>query len=206
MLLFFLFLILLVIIILALLSDIKLIISNLELIIEENEKRLKFKGKIGIYFLGRVKIFSIKIDSRKANKFFNISKATQRLKELYARKGKQNISIKVIKNLIKEIKLERLKFKLIIDTENVVNTAYLIGGISALIPNLVKNNIKNYKKKNYEWQIKPMFKNHNCIYLELNSIISIRLVHIINMLKVRGGEKYERTSNRRLNANCYGEH
>ena len=41
---------------------------------------------------------------------------------------------------------------------------------------------------------------------DLDSIISIKVVHIINMFKVIGGMKNERSSDRRLNVNCYGKH
>ena len=93
-----------------------------------------------------------------------------------------------------------------IGTENIILTSFLVGIISAVIPNLIRSNIKSYDENNYELEILPNFKEQNYIYLNFNGIISIKLVHIINMFKLIGGINDERAPNRRLNANSNGKH
>lgn len=213
MLLFFLFLLLIAIVIVVGLilafSDIKVIIDDLELIYKEHGKHLMYKGKIGIYFLGKVKIFSKKVDSEKENTFLTKNISTEKIKDICTsglKRNKNNILKKAIQEFNKKLNIEKLKFELVLDSENVILTSYMIGIISAIIPNILKNNIKKFDNNRYDWTIMPLFKNQNYIYLKLESIISIRLVHIINMLKVRGGKRHERSSCGRFNVNCYGEH
>ena len=99
-----------------------------------------------------------------------------------------------------------MKLKVYIDTKDVLATSYLVGIISASIPNIVRPNLESFDKKCFEYSVIPLFKNQNYLYLSLNSIISIKVVHIINMLKMTGGINNERTSNRRFNVNCYGKY
>ena len=67
-------------------------------------------------------------------------------------------------------------------------------------------NAGKYNNELYKWSVIPRYKYSNFVSLKLNCIISIKTVHIINMFKVIGGNKYEGSSNRRLNANSYGKH
>ncbi|MBR4260402.1 MAG: hypothetical protein IKQ33_00385 [Clostridia bacterium] len=213
MLLFFLFLsIILVIIIVCLIlvfSDVKVIIHDLEIIYKDHEKTLIYKGKIGIYFLGKVKIFSRKLDSKKGNNILKRNITTEKIKKICSNgliRNKSNILKMVIQEANKKFNIEKLKFKLVIDSENVTLTAYLIGVVSAFIPVIIGSNIKRFDNNKYCWTINSLFRNQNYIYLKVSSIISIRLVHIINMLKIIGGEAHERSSSRRFNVNCHGEH
>jgi len=190
---------------------VKIILDAFEYSTEKEEKNSKYSGKFGIYFLGKVKIFSKKIDNQKTGKFFNNNFIKERITRLNLfskddTTSKYKIDKKITKELRKNLKIELLKLQIQIDTESILLTSYLVGIISTLIPNLIKNNIKNYNDKDYQWSIIPIYKSKNFISLKLNSIISIKVVHIINMLKLIGGIGNERSSNRRLNVNCYGEH
>ena len=206
-----LFLIIFLISILLVFSEIKISLNTLEYDTDKKEKESKYSGKIGIYFLGRIKLFSKKIDNKKNNQFLNNNFIKEKLTRLDIfnkdnTTEKYRINRKIIKEVMKYLKIDMLKLQIQIDTENVLLTSYLVGLISAIIPNLIRNNIKSYNNKKYKWEIVPIYKNKNYISLKLNSIISIKVVHIINMLKMIGGIKNERSSNRRLNVNCYGEH
>ncbi len=192
-------------------SEVKIILSTLEYNTEKIDKNTIYNGKVGIYFFGKIKIFSKKIDNKKTGEFLNNNFIKERITklDLFSQDNtteKYKINRKIIKELRKNLEIETLRLQIKIDTENILVTSYLVGIISALIPNLIRHNLKSNKSKSYEWSIVPLYKNKNYISLRLNSIISIKLVHIINMLKLFGGIKNERSSNRRLNVNCYGKY
>lgn len=192
-------------------SEVKIILNTLEYNTYNLGNNSKYNGKIGIYFLGKIKIFSKKFDSKKTGKFLSNNLIKEKITKLNLfSKDNSTESYKITRNIIKELrkklKIEALKFEIKLDTESILLTSYLVGIISSVIPYLIRGNIKSYNSKNYKWNIIPIYKNKNFISLKLNSIISIKVVHIISMLKLIGGIKNERSPNRRLNVNCYGEH
>ncbi len=198
-LLFFRLLLIIIIIILAIsviliLSQLKIKLSLFEFDLFETDTKFKYKGKVGLYFLGKIPLFTKVIDNEKSNVV------------LSNKTVKEKIDKKTITELLRIIRIDKLKMQIILDTENVLLTTYLVAIISAIIPNLIRNNIQNYNRNNYQWKITPVYNNKNFVYIKLNSIISIKVVHIINMFRLIGGKRNERTSNRRLNVNCYGEH
>ena len=190
------------------LSELKFKINNLELSSFGTKTDAKYNVKIGLYFLGKIPILSFNLSSKKASKFIKKSYIEKLIKELpKIKNSKVKLQRKTIWDLIrKNGKITTFKLKVFLDTENAITTSYLVGIISIIIPNLLQRNIKNVNSENFNFKILPIYKNQNFIYLKLNSIFSIKLVHIINMLKVIGGDKNERTSNRKLNVNCYGKY
>lgn len=191
-----------------LVSEIKFKINNFELLREKRNTNIKYSVKIGLYFLGKLPIFFFNLTNEKAPKFIKksyIEKVIKDFQKIDRKKVKSNK--KTLWNIIrKKGKITAFKLKMYIDTENILTTSYLVGIISSIIPNLLRQNIENANCRNLNYKIKPLYRNQNFIYLKLNSIFSIKLVHIINMLKVMGGNENERTSNRKLNTNCYGKY
>lgn len=209
MLLFFsIMLVILILIFMISLSDLKFKINNVELSNYGFKTNTKYDVKIGLYFLGKVPILFFNLSNKKASKFIKKSYIEKLIKELpQIQNNKVKFQRKTIWDLIrKKGKITTFKLKIYLDTENAITTSYLVGIISIIIPNLLRGNIKNVSPENFNFKILPLYKNQNFIYLKLNSIFSIKLVHIINMLKVIGGDKNERTSNRKLNVNCYGKY
>lgn len=209
MLLFFsIILFILILIFMISLSELKFKINNLELSNFGTKTDTKYNVKIGLYFLGKIPILFFNLSSKKASKFIKKSYIEKLIKELpKIKNSKVKLQRKTIWDLIrKNGKVTTFKLKVFLDTENAITTSYLVGIISIIIPNLLQRNIKNVNSENFNFKILPIYKNQNFIYLKLNSIFSIKLVHIINMLKVIGGDKNERTSNRKLNVNCYGKY
>lgn len=209
MLLFFsIMLVILILIFMISLSDLKFKINNVELSNYGFKTNTKYDVKIGLYFLGKVPILFFNLSNKKASKFIKKSYIEKLIKELpQIQNNKVKFQRKTIWDLIrKKGKITTFKLKIYLDTENAITTSYLVGIISIIIPNLLRENIKNVSPENFNFKILPLYKNQNFIYLKLNSIFSIKLVHIINMLKVIGGDKNERTSNRKLNVNCYGKY
>ena len=168
-----------------------------------SEIRVEINDKVTVsaYFLGKIKWFC-----------FNLAKK----KTVLGSKFEVKRILWLIRNFLKRVKIQKLNLKLLVGVDDVLLTSYFIGIISALLPNLIRNNIDDYSKDKYNYTILPVYNNGNVFYIELNCILSIKLVHIINMLskykkekhiKVStGGNDYERTSNRRINAYCNGKH
>lgn len=211
MLLFFSFIIVVIVSAAVISSELRINIKQLE--IESRENKLKSKYNIAIEFLifGKIKIISIKLQNGK--KFIPI--LNKHIKEKFnqmrnSRKITIKSNMKTIQKLLKlakeKIIIKRFKLLASIDTQDVIVTSYLVGIISTIIPNVLKNHIKKYNQKEYNWEIIPKYKNKDYIYIKLSSITTIKVVHIINMLKILGGKKNERSSNRRFNVNCYGKY
>lgn len=214
---FYIILIMFIITLILLFSEIKLIIEdfevseNFEIANLEKWNVPNYRGKLGLYVLGRIKLFSIKINNNKIKKILKkdfVKQKIQKAKKLnqYQNKAQKEMLKKVKEQIIKKIRINKLNIKIKIDTKNVILTSYLIAIISTIIPNIIRNNIKKFNSKNHSFEVFPLYKNKNYIYVKFNCIISIKVVHIINMFKVMGGKTNERSSNRRFNVNCYGKY
>lgn len=176
-------------------SEIHFAISNLEF---TNIKEILCEPnniKIQLLFLGKVKWSSFNI-----KKF----KLSPKVKLKYKQSLKRNSpDVKIFLELIKSIRIKKFNCNIAIDLENVEILAYITAIISTIIANVINQN----DKESINYKVVPLFNNTNSYYLSLNCIFSIKIVHIINMLKLekRRGV-HERTSNRRFNANCNGKH
>ena len=212
MLLFFSIIILIMLfIILVLSSELKIKINKLKIHSVSDNFKPEYNIDIGLYFAKKIKWFNFKMENNEVPKLFKNKFIEEKLKNLKLfNKGHNKIQRKIIKIVVEQIRknivINTLKLKVYIDTKDVLATSYLVGIISASIPNIVRPNLESFDKKCFEYSVIPLFKNQNYLYLSLNSIISIKVVHIINMLKMTGGINNERTSNRRFNVNCYGKY
>ena len=209
MLLFFSFITLIFLIIVLMLKflNVRLIIDNFELVYAKKVTIHEYKASLCLYIGRKAKIVRIKLNNRPDS--INLDRIKEKIdiiknKNTYSKRLTNKK--KVINKLKENIELNQLKLKMYIGTENIILTSFLVGIISAAIPNLIRSNIKSFDENNYELEILPNFKEQNYIYLNFNGIISIKLVHIINMFKLIGGIKDERAPNRRLNANSNGKH
>ena len=173
----------LVLIVLTIFAELRLTINNLEIKYCNYQFNNKYDAKIGLYLFGKIKIISKQIQYNKNAKLLE----------------NKNIDHKIIKEILnnfrKKTKLEKFKLQIYLDTESVILTSYLIGIISGIIPNLIRENIKKYNHKYYNFEIAPLYRNNNFLYLKLSSIFTIKVVHIISMFRIIGGIKNERSSN-----------
>ena len=167
--------------------------------IKENNK-VSFISNIEIYIFGKIKIFNIKIDKDKLEK----AKISQKIKELDIFEMKQNKPInKENVEAIKKLKVNLEEFKLNIDigTKNVILTSGIVALLSTIIAILFTKIIKNYNEENYFFNIKPKYIEENVLKLKFKGIISIKMIHILNVIffiiKTRRVKKNERTSNTR---------
>lgn len=211
MLLFFtMFVIMLVLTLLLLIfSEIKIIISNFEFTNISNNLKPVIEMKVGLYFLGKIKLFTKKI---KNTIIEDKSKKKLIKKEIAKIKNKkifQNIKY-IITEILKKTNIENTNLIIYLDTKDAVVTSYIVAIISTIISNILSRKAKKLDYKKHRFKIIPMYKNQNLIFIKLNCIISIKVVHIINMYMIYNknekGCKNERPSYRRVNVNCYGEH
>ena len=159
-----------------------------------------FKIFLELFFLNKLKIFSLKIDKKQIKKI-NLQ---QKMKNVDFNKLKTKAPSKEeINKLIKKLKINvaKLNFRLEIGTMDVILTSAIITFLASAIGIGLARVIKEYSKEKYQYEIIPVYQNKNQIKLDLNCIIKVKIVHIISViyLLVKKGrvEKNERTSNRR---------
>lgn len=207
--------IILVNVIMLIFSSFKLIVINLEINNSNNKIMPIYELKIAFYLLGKIKLFSFKINNKKTKKILEKDFIKQKIENIKIKsheksKKQKKFQIKILKQFIKKLELESINLLIYVDTKNVILTSYFVGIISSIIPNILKENIKNFDSKHHIFKITPLYKNQNYIYIKLNCIINIKIVHIISMYKLgnkyKGGKKYERSPYRRFNVNCYGKY
>ena len=112
------------------------------------------------------------------------------------------IKIEKIKELIKNIQVEKIIINSKIGTENPIITSFIVATLASILAIL----FAKIKKPSYK--IEPVYTNKNYLYLNINCIFKVKLVHIINIskkLKKKGVvPKYGNTSNRRAYAYSNG--
>ena len=175
------------------LSNAKLEIKKLHISNEQEKLKVDFILNIGIYFLNKVKIIKFTIDNYKASNLLKSGK-------LDINKLKQNNAIN--KDVIGSIKrddfiIEYLKIEGYFGTFNSVLSSWIYVIINAIIPILIGRKLEGCYINNIEF----LNVNENKININLNCIISIKMVNIINILhylKKKGGkENNGKSSDRR---------
>ena len=202
---FILIIIMILTLFLILCSCLRIEIKEFELI---NRKINKFELVISLALFNKFKWLKLKLDKDRFSKMNAKMKKNLFNKLLNSKILTQYKSINL--NLIKEWKhifqkmdLEKINLNLKLGTEDASVTAYIIGVISAFTGILLS---KRVSKPTY--LIEPIYRDKNYIYLSINCIIAIKLVHIINIKKnIKEKEVYQehgKPSNRRSYANSNG--
>lgn len=203
-------------------SSIRISIINLEIDTDNKDIISDYQFEIGIYFFNKIRIIKLTVNEKKIKKLqdskfiktmcsVDFGKVTKKIeKKIQDRVIKDYKSFNIlnfIKVLLKELKLEILKFNLSFKfgVSDIMVTTYTVPIISTLISFILKLTVKDInlknKRKDYYYKIEPVY-NKNIINLRLNCIINVKIVHIINiiyifLIKKRRSDKYERTSYRR---------
>lgn len=179
--LFFIISIFLIIMCIFLCLEVRVSISDFQISSFNKENTFEYKCKIGVYFLNKIKLFSLQLDKNKAKKIMEKKFFKEKIKKSKKMpKDKKKLQNKIIKHIIKKVQIKTLNLKLYIDTESAILTSYIVGIISTIIPNIICNNIKNFNNKDYKFEVLPVYKNQNYLYVKLNCIISIKVVHIMH--------------------------
>lgn len=189
-------------------STIKIAVRELELM---NKKIYKFNLEISLNLFGKLKWLKLTLNKKRIKNIQDKGKATilNKILETKILKDYRNIDITILKkwkkilSLIKEAEIEQISLNLKIGTENPAITAYAVAIISSVLAIILSRKISEPN-----FAIEPIYMDKNYIHLNANCIISLKLVHIININKqIRRKEvyqKYGRTSNRRTYAHSNG--
>ena len=183
-----------------LLSSIKVKVTKLHILKSDNEFELKLISKLGLYLFGKIRLLELTIDDNRLKKMYRSGKINiQKLKD-NSKLNKDTLKLLRKVNFI----IEEFHLQGYIGTESAGVTALISGMINALIPILISKRINEYQKEKYHYQLDTIYINQNIVNLDFNCIISIKMVHIINVIYIllRKGsvKKNERTSNRRAYA------
>ena len=183
-----------------LLSSIKVKVTKLHILKADNEFESKLISKLGLYLFGKVRLFELTIDDNKLKEMYRSGKINIQKLKAHSKLNKETLKLlRKVDFIIEEFHLQGY-----IGTENAGVTALISGMINALIPILISKRINEYQKEKYHYQLDTIYINQNIVNLDFNCIISIKMVHIINVIYIllRKGsvKKNERTSNRRAYA------
>lgn len=178
------------------LSSIQIEIKQLHILKSPTRSKVVFTSKVGVYVLGKVPIAKFSVTEKTIKKIYESGKIN--FKKL---KKNKNINTETAKEVMQlPINIEQFNLQGYLGTESAALTPMLTTLMNALISIALAKKIKNIQSTNYTYAIEPVYINQNLVNLELNCIISIKIVHIINMLfniKKESVKKDERTSNRR---------
>ena len=176
--------------------NLKLEIENLKLELPKNKITNKdSKVSLKIYILKKIKIAEInlkKIDLKS-------DKVKNRLQNQF-KGNKFNLDTVKLISKVNYI-IEKLNLKVYIGTEDAAITAVSTGVGYTIISNFINGKTLSYK--NIKYKIFPIYQNKNILKLELDSIITLKMEKIIDIIKlIKKGrvDKNGRTSNRRAYA------
>lgn len=187
-------------------SDLEINIKDFELL---DLKINKFDLEFSLKLFDKFKWVKFRLDNKKFEKLKNSpnKKVFDKILNTNLFKNFKNAS-KTTLNILKLSRenaiLKSFNLYSKIGLESAPTTAFVIGVISSILGIILARKIK---KPTYK--IEPLYLNKNYIYLSLNCIISLKLVHIINMKKpLKGKEVYHNygrnTSNRGSYASSHG--
>lgn len=200
---FFIILFLILGILLFILSTIRIDVQEFKFNNQKKENKCNYSFFIDLYFLDKIKIFSLMFNKEKVQKLNQKMDLQNKIKDVDFKKVKRDLpSKKEIKQLVEKLKIKLEEFHLIlqIGTEDVIITSAIVTGIASILGIILAKLIKNYKKEKYRYEIIPVYK--NMVNLSFDCIIKVKMIHIISIIyklaSIRKEKiKYERTSNRR---------
>ena len=178
------------------LSNVKLEIKKLHIsnINNVNKKlEIKFVLDIGVFLFNKFKIISFNIDNYKISDLFKSGKID--INRFRDNKAANKDILEVLKS--NEFIIEYFKLEGYFATFNPVLSSSIYALINGIIPILIARKIEGKYINNIEF----LNINENIINLNLNCIISLKIVNIINILhylkKKGGSENNGKSSNRR---------
>ena len=120
----------------------------------------------------------------------------EKLKKIISNnKSKIKLEVNDFKEIIKKIEIPKLNINAKFGTGEPNSTAFFVAIVSSIIGIALARKIENPR-----YTIEPVYGDMYYIFLSINCIFEIKLVHIINIfikLKRKEYQKYGRTPNRR---------
>ncbi len=157
-------------------------VKELEIV---NTKIKKFKLTISLNLFENMTWLKLTLDNNKIMKLKNKGKIevfNKILKTNILKNYKNVKTIQTLKKIIKVLKIfniENLKVNIIISTKEADKTAYIVATTGMLLPIIFGR-----KADRLHYKIDPMYLNKNYLFMSLNCIFSVKLVHIINTRKL----------------------
>ena len=173
-------------------DDIKNVEDIIKILLKEKNERNKinvlnyisFELKIQIKFLNKIPIFYLKLNNEKIKRLLlkQYDKEVRKNKDIEQDKKKAKaFSKKILPNLI----LENTNLYMTLGTDNAAFTALASSiinmTIAIILPYVTDVNSSN-KLDNYYYKVNPIYLNKNVFFLQFSCIITVKLVHIINVI------------------------
>ena len=202
-------LVLLILFAMLVLSTIQIEIKNLNF----DSSKPKSKRLEEYLFIIKLKLFNkitwikLKINKNKINKAKNSTfykkVILNKIRKINETQSFKISDIKALNEL--KIKTDKLNLYIKFDTKETTVTAFLTAIISTLISIVLSRTTTKYEKEKYRYKVEPVFCTQNLFKICIDCIISLKMVHIINVIyilkKKRSVNKYDkRTSDRRTYA------
>lgn len=179
------------------LSDLKIEIKKLHIKTFNKKFSIDFRLDIKIYFLNKLKICKFTIDNERISNLIKSGKID--IKNLKVNGYANEKVLEILKH--NSVKIECFKLEGYFSTFNNVLSSAIYAFINATIPIIIASRMRG----KYYNNVKVVYKNVNLVNINLNCIISIKIVNIINILqqKKKGGKiNNGKSSNRRSYAYC----
>lgn len=145
---------------------IKIAIKEFEL---RNNKIDKLKVYISLNIFNKIDIIKVKLDKNRIEKLLSKNNKNIKFKKL---------KVQALKETISKIEIENVNIYAQIGTLNPISTAFLVALISSATAIILAT-----KTKNPKYKVEPIYIGKNYLYLSINCIFKIKLVHIINISK-----------------------
>lgn len=149
----------------------------------KKEVDTKYTIKISLYFMNKIKYFSINLNNTKVRKIYR----KMHLDRIDIKKIEKDLTLSELKELLK-IKpyILRLNLKINIGVDDVILTTYIIPIICTILSIIVAkseiNNNQDYKSRNnLKYIVEPLYNQGNIYYIYLNTILKFK---ILNLLRV----------------------
>ena len=148
---------------------------------QNNIRKIKFNINIGIYWLGLIKILgvSLKEDGMKIL-FFKFRYTKIKLNKAKMKNIKKDIVIEILKKL----KLEKLKLNVSLGIEDIGLTVFLTFVISTFLSILPAIKNKQINLKNYYYTVMPVY-NRNTFDFDISAKFSIKLINLVKLFTIK---------------------
>lgn len=209
--LFAIFLIVILLFVILILSNIQLEIDNIiiqntkqayqifNIILKEKDEKLKLdfldfmiiEIKIKIKILNIIPIFKISLNENKLKKLLIKLYEKEIKKQRDIEKDKKKAK-KLLKKVLKTITLEKTNLTMQIGTDDAALTALTTSSLNSIISITLPFLADIEKIQNYKFQVQPIYLNTNVFFLQLNCIITSKIVHIIKVICEKKEEKIKK--------------
>ncbi len=200
---FILLCILILIFVILIFSSVKVKIDKFEFI---NKEVTDMKIVISLAFLNKINLFKITLNKSRLNKIEhnrNVRKIVKRIQERLIKDYKymhnfERKSIKEILEIFKYFNISNVEIDAKIGTEDSIFTSFVVTAISIIITFFIARKVVNTRYK-----ILPVYINENYLNLSIKCIISIKLVHIISIIKELERKDRDKKNGRAINRRTY---